>query len=288
MVSRVVAIIVSFEPDLAALGGLLDRLHGEVAESVIVDNGSSMNVAGFVSARGKPRESCLALGENLGIAAAQNRGIGMAQAAGADAVVLFDQDSLPPPGMVATLAEAIIALKAANMRPAAVGPTPVDARLPPRAGSHAASAAPVTVDHLIASGCLIPLAVLDAVGGMREDLFIDYVDIEWCLRAGAAGYHCYRLPSLAMAHEFGAPISVLGRSYASHGALRHYYLFRNSVWLWRQAAIPLGWRLKTAPRIALRLIFNLLFARPHRQQWSMMGQGLADGFAGRMGPWHPR
>jgi rhamnosyltransferase len=37
--------------------------------------------------------------------------------------------------------------------------------------------------------------VLDVVGGMNDSLFIDYVDIEWCLRAKNLGYEilgCYR------------------------------------------------------------------------------------------------
>lgn len=37
----------------------------------------------------------------------------------------------------------------------------------------------VDVDYLIASGCLIPQTAIEEVGLMQEDLFIDYVDIEW-------------------------------------------------------------------------------------------------------------
>ena len=42
------------------------------------------------------------------------------------------------------------------------------------------------------------------------------------------------------------------------------------------------------PRLMLRLGFNALFARPHREQWRMMARGLADGVMGRMGRGHDR
>jgi hypothetical protein len=38
--------------------------------------------------------------------------------------------------------------------------------------------------------------------------------------------------------------------------------------------------------LLLRPGFNTVFARPRRQQWSMMIRGLADGLAGRMGKGH--
>ena len=282
MISSIVAIIVTYEPEPAALGALLDRMAGEVMATVVVDNGSAADIAALVDLRGRAAETCLPLGRNLGIAAAQNRGIAEARRLGADAVILFDQDSAPPAGMVTALAATFDELEAAGRRPAAVGPLPIDARLSARPAP--GSGAILPVDHLIASGCLIPLRVLDAVGGMREDLFIDYVDIEWCLRAKAAGHQCYEASSVRMPHEFGAPVTVLGRAYASHGPLRHYFLFRNTLWLWRQGNVPLGWRLRKAPRVALRLLFNLVFARPHLAQWAMMRRGLADGLAGRLGP----
>ncbi|MDR3470279.1 MAG: glycosyltransferase family 2 protein [Devosia sp.] len=286
MVASVAAVIVTYEPEPRALERLLDRLASEVGEVIVVDNGSAFDVAGLLAVRSRAQERLLPLGSNFGIAAAQNRGIEAARAAGADAVILFDQDSLPPTGMLATLAAALAMLQTTGRKPAAVGPVPIDARLSPRRAEASETTGPLAVDHLIASGCLIPLPILDDVGPMREELFIDYVDIEWCLRAAAHGYRCYRVPAARMAHEFGSPLTVLGHAYASHSPMRHYYLFRNSAWLWQQVSIPWGWRLKTAPRIISRLAFNALFAKPHRQQWRMMLRGLRDGFAGRLGRGH--
>ncbi|MCV5831057.1 hypothetical protein OFN28_30780, partial [Escherichia coli] len=49
----------------------------------------------------------------------------------------------------------------------------------------------VDVDHLIASGSLIPVDVFEKIGGMDDSLFIDYVDVEWSLRARYQGLRCY-------------------------------------------------------------------------------------------------
>jgi rhamnosyltransferase len=284
---KATAVIVTYHPDLPALTRLLEALAPQVASAIIVDNGSPENLTAFLASRAHPTETLLPLGENLGIAAAQNRGIAGARVMGAEAVILFDQDSLPEPDMVGRLVAALGALAAEGRKVAAVGPRPVDARLGRRStGDGGPGRGPVPVDHLIASGCLMPMAALDAVGPLREELFIDYVDIEWCLRAASLGFGCYRLDTLAMAHEFGSPVDVLGRSYVSHTPMRHYYLFRNTIWMWRRRALPWRWRLRMTPRLLLRLGFNVIFARPHRQQWRLMLRGLADGFASRMGKGH--
>ena len=287
MPGRVIAIVVTHDPDLTALGYLLEALKRQVSATIIVDNHSTRNLSNFLFAGAPSTETLLPLGENLGIAAAQNRGIERARVMGAEAVILFDQDSLPEPDMVWKLVAALGALAAEGRKVAAVGPRPVDARLGRHStGDDGPERGPVPVDHLIASGCLIPMAAFEAVGPLREELFIDYVDIEWCLRAASLGLICYRLDTLPMAHEFGSPVDVLGRSYVSHTPMRHYYLFRNTIWIWRQRALPWRWRLRMTPRLLLRLGFNAIFARPHRQQWRLMRRGIADGFAGRMGKRH--
>lgn len=46
----------------------------------------------------------------------------------------------------------------------------------------------VEADFLIASGSLLPLRVIDQIGDMVEELFINYVDIEWGLRIRHLGF----------------------------------------------------------------------------------------------------
>ena len=48
--------------------------------------------------------------------------------------------------------------------------------------------------YVITSGSFIPISIFNDVGFMREELFIDFVDIDWCLRARAKGYEIVSLP----------------------------------------------------------------------------------------------
>ena len=69
---------------------------------------------------------------------------------------------------------------------------------------------------------------------MREDLFIDWVDIEWCLRAESQGLESYIVPSAIMMHSIGDDtVRVLGRDINLHSDLRNYYMVRNATYLLR-------------------------------------------------------
>lgn len=282
-----VAVVVTYNPDFVDLQALLERLTGMVMRVVVVDNGSLPSPEALVRER-----AChwLPLGDNLGIAAAQNQGIALARSLGATAVVLFDQDSLPEAGMIDTLADVAEALSTSGVPVAAVGPSYYDDGLGKGAPEfHRPDVAAVRafeVDHVIASGSYIPIAVLDRVGGMREELFIDYVDIEWALRARTCGLRSFCARDALMRHQFGVPAVVMGRRYSAHSPMRQYYLFRNSIWLWRQGWVPLSWKLRRGPALILRLGFNLLFARPIAAQWRMIWRGVWHGMTGRMGRGH--
>jgi rhamnosyltransferase len=140
------------------------------------------------------------------------------------------------------------------------------------------------VDYLISSGCLVSLAALEEIGDMAEPLFIDYVDIEWGLRAGAKGYRLLGVCGAAMRHDLGeTPILFFGRRVPVHSPLRHYYHFRNAVWLYRQPWVPAAWKLADAWRLLRKYVFYSLFATPRWAHWRMMTTGMRDGLRGRMG-----
>jgi len=100
-----------------------------VDELLIVDNGSSAAAVEALRAQAQALGcALLALGTNLGIAAAQNRGIAWARERGASHVLLLDQDSVPASDMVARLLQALEGATRAGQRVAAVGPRLVDRR----------------------------------------------------------------------------------------------------------------------------------------------------------------
>ncbi len=294
----VVGVVVAYEPDPATLGVLLKALRPQLDKVIVVDNGSRLDTENRIDPDLRSDTWCqvVRLDSNLGIAAAQNVGIALARQAGTAFVILFDQDSEPAPDMVSKLVNVATAKSSAGVAVAAIGPRYTDKRQdnpPPFIRIQGVSVqrqrccdthAVVEVDYLIASGSLIPMATLDAVGGMREDLFIDYVDIEWGMRARQAGFQSFGVCGARMQHGLGEdPIKVLGRKVSCHSPLRHYYHFRNAVRLYCERGMPWNWKIADGWRLLLKYGAYSLFARPRHQHWWMMSLGIVHGLAGRMG-----
>lgn len=292
----IVAIVVSFNPDLAVLQRSLKALRSEDTIVTIVDNGSIVDLGAWNRAQHQGADHVILLGENLGIARAHNVGIEWARQQNAKYVLLMDQDSIPQDGMAAKLLQCAAIHQAAGDKVGAVGPRYLDPRHenpPPFLAVRGfklhrfncnEGAPDVPVDFLISSGSLIPIETLDAVGGMREDLFIDYVDIEWGLRAGYHGYQNYGVCAAEMEHSLGEnPVKFFKRSIPLHSPLRHYYHFRNAVLLYRSSWLPLNWKIVDGSRLILRYGFYTLFAKPRLKHWKMMTLGLLHGLINRSG-----
>ncbi|RIX43571.1 MAG: glycosyltransferase family 2 protein [Rhodocyclales bacterium GT-UBC] len=293
----VYAVVVTFNPCVDQFGNLLAALGPQVQSIIVVDNGSANGVLADLNRLcDLPAIDLIRLGANKGIAFAQNVGIQAARRAGAKYVVLFDHDSCPAPDMVFQLRAVAEAKAALGIKVGGVGARYFDDRQdnpPPfiqvvglkvERQPCQCDGSVVAVDYLIASGCLIPLNTLDAVGEMNEELFIDYVDIEWGLRAKANGFLSFGVCAAKMAHDLGdEPIVFLGKSYPAHSPLRHYYHFRNAVWMYRQSWLPLHWKLADGWRLILKYGFYSLLAHPRSMHWRMMTKGIAHGLRGKMG-----
>lgn len=288
----VTGIIVSYNPDLDALRHLAAVVAPQLDHLLVVDNGSSADTGSCLD---MPAE-VIKLDDNYGIARAQNIGIQMAREKGSTYVLLLDQDSIPAENMVAVLLTALKTKEAEGVKVAGVGPRYTDSRNQDAAPfvtleglrlTRQACASPtaiIDVDFLIASGCLIPLATIDAVGDMTEDMFIDYVDIEWGLRAQGQGYRSFGVCAALMEHALGdISISFGGRRVPVHSPLRHYYHIRNAIWLCRRPWLTKRWKIVLLWRIVRQFGFFSTMTAPRLQHALMMSRGLLDGSINRMG-----
>lgn len=289
----VMAVVVTFHPDPAALAALLAAVGPQVGQVVVVDNHSPRPpVVG-------ERARLICLDQNQGIAAAQNAGITAALELRASAVLLLDQDSLPQTDMVATLQAAIRSATAAGLRVGAAGPLIVDPdgrsegfvrfrdgrykALMPAAGQSW-----IDCDLLIASGTLIPAAALRDIGTMAEALFIDKVDTEWSLRAAARGWQLIGVPAARLQHRLGLRLQRLWffgwRQLAVHKPFRYYYMVRNGLLLRRLPHATAAWRRADLRQLlSLGLYFGLL-APGRLAAARMMIRGLRDGLRAQDGP----
>lgn len=300
----VVAVVVTYEPVASQTERLLRALAPQVGHLVVVDNGSTTTDLADVRATTEELGGELvALRTNTGIAAAQNVGIEHARRRGAGAVLLSDQDSAPAPDMVRRLTEALDEARAAGRRVAAVGPVIVDARNPGavlnfsdqrwgprRAALTPGAGRPVPLTFLLASGCLVPLDALDAVGGMDESLFIDHVDLEWGLRARRAGWELLGVPDALLHHALGdrtQRIPGRSRDVHLHSPVRNYYMVRNTLALVRTPLMRPAWRVGYVAWIVKYAAFYTLAVRPRLRRARWMTLGALDAARRRSGAWTP-
>ena len=297
---NVMAIVVAYRPDAARLRQVVNALEPQVRRTILVVNGPVATDTETTLSRFDPARTIrLDNASNLGLAVAQNQGIDVAREQGAEAVVFFDQDSLPPADTVAVLERVWREREARGEAPAAVGvayqsegsrhwPGFVSiqwwgfGRRPCRSEADI-----VEADFLISSGSLIPMRVLDDVGGMDETLFVDHVDTEWCLRAASKGYRFFGVCGVRMTHALGEHSQRIWfgrwRQVSSHHPVRYYYMFRNSVLLYRRRYVRLDWKIGDVLRSLQMLVFFGLFASRRREVLAMMFRGWRDGLRNRGG-----
>lgn len=89
--------------------------------------------------------------------------------------------------------------------------------------------------EVMTSGNIINLNVYQKVGGFKEWLFIDGVDIEYGMNLNKHGYKVIRLNYSKMKHCLGNTKihSVFGRKIicSNHNGLRRYYMVRNNLYI---------------------------------------------------------
>ncbi len=291
MNDKTLAVVVAYRPDAHLLGRLLHALAPQVQGGVVINNGSDLPLAD--AALAQLGFEVRHLGDNLGVAAALNQGFRWALDRGADFIISFDQDSEPAADMVARLLRAHAALAAAGRQVGALGPQQVDRRsgrvadafAPVRWRHHRVQPQPgqvLEVDHLITSGCLVPAAAWRHAGPMLEPLFIDYVDIEWSLRARARGLALFVVGGALLQHALGDGVHHWrGRQVAKHSPLRHYYLVRNGLWLQKLPYIPWSWKLPNLVALAKKFVFFSLASRPRGAHIRAMLRGIWAGLTGK-------
>ncbi len=293
---KVIAIIVSYNPGPGELQALVSAASTQVHHLVVVDNGSREDIGQCFSPEQTANLTIIKLGENFGIATALNHGAVQARKLGASHVLFFDQDSVPDPDMVERLMAELDKIELSGLSVAAVGPCFLDPRAnnpPPfirvQGGrlvrmSRVGQQRSVEVDYLVTSGSLVPMASHDQVGPMEDELFIDYVDIEWGLRAKAKGFRLFGVYDAKMKHSLGnEPLQVFGLRLPVHSPLRHYYHFRNAVWMLRQSWVPVQWKWVNGYRMAGKFIVYSLLAPPRLEQFRAMVKGSWHGLVGRTG-----
>jgi rhamnosyltransferase len=284
---KIVAVVVTFFPEMELLQSLLESVSSQVDHVILIDNGTLTEPQQRLLEQGA---QMIRLPQNVGLAAAQNHGITIAQKLCADFVLILDQDSVPCGTMVEELTAAYNRLSF-KYAVAAVG-----AAYSKDGGSFVRlsglslkrvdcpSDDVVAVDHLISSGSLLNLSALTKIGLMNEKLFIDLIDTEWSIRAKHLGFTLWGVGSAVMTHCLGErSMNVFGRNLPIHKPFRYYYIIRNGMILALSNSIPSRWRLVLFIRTIKVAILFSIFPRGAVGNFKMILLGLRDGIMRKHG-----
>lgn len=291
---NILAVVITYNPNIAHLKKLLGILENQVDKILVIDN----HTIGF-----QPDELAIQshkidylLNEsNVGLATAYNQAYAIAKEHDFSHIILFDQDSLPAIDMVEALSVTLRNHNLHKLVVAAAGPKYRDIKgqsLSPfvriknyhleriECGENEI----VDVDHLISSGSLIDLRALDLVGNFVDDLFIDCVDTEWCLRVRHNKLRILGVGNAFMEHNIGERyLNVLGRQLPIHSPLRLQYQFRNQIWIIKQPWVTWRWRIIDLIRCLKLTIVYIVFAPNKINNLSAITKGIVQGCANKMG-----
>lgn len=292
--SRVAGVVTAFRPT-AELIGNVESLLRQLRVVVVVDDGGGPGFDDVFAALTGAGATVVRLAENSGIGAALNAGIRRArESAEPEYILTVDQDSHLPAGYIRALLDAAGAARAAGIEPGLVSPARIHGNPVKRAGS---SNGIVLGKEPIQSGLMLPASTLEAIGGFREELFIDLVDTEYYFRAVDAG-----LPTVLADAEFDhslgtmVPARVLGRDITLAGrplqvrtaaTWRYYYIFRNRILVSRRYAGRHPVRTAAGIWADLRHLLVVTVLAPGRgARLGSALRGIADGLRGRSGRGH--
>lgn len=283
------AVIICFNPDIERLTNVIDAVRQQVNAIWLVDNSDNPEPQRHLA---DEQVTHLPQQANIGIAAAQNVGIRHAMEASAQKILFLDQDSVMDANSIAELDRLLsehnsIAAVGSNYR---MGEQAVPSvfvrngwfRFHRVSPEELDGANQCDVDFMISSGSLISKAALEAVGLMDERYFIDHVDTQWCLRARDKGYRLLGSIRSGMSHSLGERFVVikLGRTrfIPYHKPFRYYYIYRNSIWLYREPYTPLKFISADIVRLISILFICVLATEERGKSIKMVWKGIKDGF----------
>jgi GT2 family glycosyltransferase len=277
----------------------LERARWDRLTPIVVDNGSTDGTLEAVRAE-FPDVVTVRCEENLGFADGNNVGMRAALEAGADYVLVLNNDTIVDEALFeALVSEAQRRPDAGALCPLIRYVEPPDriwyagARFDPRAIHNGRHTGYGEVDegqyHTVretgrATGAamLVPREVIERVGYFDGRLFIQVEDVEYSLRMRAAGYRILFVPEGLVMHK------VAMTTGGERAPVTAYYEMRNTLVVCsRHAPLRAPARLwRELGSLAVHLTHARLSSQPVANARAVLA-GWRDYRAGRLGPWTP-
>lgn len=267
---------VVYNPDDAVLKNL-STYSGKVNICVVVDNSERKNE---ISKEIEKDDKIIyvSMGGNKGIAAALNKGIEILVKRKVEYVLTMDQDSQFPTSCY----DKIIALIEKYKSKYSVVGLNFNKELDTECEEIK------EVLYWLTSGNFVNVDNFLEVGGFIDELFIDYVDIEFGYRLFKNGLRIGYLEGYSLEHKIGNPIEIrlFGKKYyaMNHSPIRYYYRYRNSYYLYLNDKS--FFRKEFFKEIFVNIPKMLFFEKNRLEKMKMIRKGLTDGKKGELGKYN--
>lgn len=218
---KISGVVVLYKPDIKVKENILSYIN-ELDKLYVIDNTPNGNNGKYFSEVEKIQY--INNNENLGIAVALNLAAELSRNEKFEWLLTMDQDSKFEPDELKKLIQFVKNNK--DERIGIISPwhkTKCNDKKPEQDIEK--------VMEVMTSGNLLNLNIHKNVGGFKEWLFIDSVDIEYGMNLNKNNYKVIRLNYVNLEHELGdiKVIKIFGRNFvcSNHNYIRRYYISRN-------------------------------------------------------------
>lgn len=188
--------------------------------------------------------------DNIGIAAGLNISMNWSKQENYDFLWTFDQDSEAMPEALASLINTYQNLRDSQVKPGIIACLPIDVSTGYELHGlvftrHKFREIPESkrqndyyeCDLVITSGSLVVVNSLNDISPLNENLFIDAVDWDLCLKLKEQNYSIYVDKNAVLNHHYGSsyhvniPLLKKQLTISSYSSLRYYYISRNQTFM---------------------------------------------------------
>lgn len=238
MGSKVFAGIVLYNPEVQLLVQELNSLQKMNLSVILVDNSSANrdDLHTIVARFSSIIVEIIWNVSNMGIAKAHNQILERCSQHGANWVITLDQDSVIPENLLSEYCKHV------NDNIGIISPVINYLNVKKKE----AVQLPIFYEKnwVIASASMINVKVWEKVGGFDEQMFIDLVDRDFCIRVRNAGYKIIAIRNVILEHNLGSPVvkKILFHEFrtTNHNEIRKYYKVRNYIYLVRKKEVAFG------------------------------------------------
>lgn len=270
--------IVLYNPDIKRLKENMDSIIGQVDYIVLADNGSRNihDINNLISNYSDRKIFLIQNKKNEGIAKALNQILTYAKENDIEWFLTLDQDTISNDGLVQCYLNHIsdsIGQLSCNIIDRNIG---VLDEVKDYKGKDTTE-----IDFCITSGCFNNTRALLKVGGYREGLFIDGVDLDISCNLRNHGYKIVNVNFNGILHELGAgqKRTIMGVKFviAHHVPWRNYYARRNIIFVARKYYKGIS-KIKMIGRQVVYGVGTVILEDKKIERLKMNLRGIIDGF----------